>query len=181
MIAGGLASLCVDLLAGGRDHEDSTLLQRVTLHLGLPVASSVGAQTGREHAQGAHASHPALKRHGPEGAPPRVRQEANGVGIAAGELVEVRDGPTPDHHHAPAESTNRRLGLEYMSNLLTAEQSAEVADEDQDCGVVGPARGEVNGVPASVEDRDVGECVVVARTGLFVLSHGAPVVVHSVA
>ena len=68
-----------------------------------------------------------------------------------------------------------------MSNLLTAEQSAEVADEDQDCGVVGPARGERDGVPASVEDRDVGECVVIARAGLFVLSHEAPVVVHSVA
>ena len=68
-----------------------------------------------------------------------------------------------------------------MSNLLTAEQSAEVADEDQDCGVVGPAGGEVNGVPASVEDRDVGECIFIVRAGLFVLSHEAPVVVHSVA
>lgn len=181
MIAGGLASLCVDLLAGGRDHEDSTLLQRISLYLGLSVSRPVGTQTGREHAQGAHASHPALKRHGPEGAPLGVRQEANGVGIAAGEVVEVRDGPTPDHHYATAEFTNRRLGLEYMSNLLTAEQSAEVADEDQDGGVVGPARSEVNGVPASVEDRDVGECIVIVRAGLFVLSHEAPVVVHSVA
>lgn len=181
VIAGGLAPLCVDLMAGWCDHEDSALLHWVTLHLGLSVTRPVGTQAGSEHAQGAYASHSTPERQGSKRPPLGVRKEANGVRIAAGEVIEVRDSPTPDHHHTTAELTNLGLGLEYVSNLLTTEQSAEVADEDQDCSVVRPAGRERNCVPVSVEDRDVGERVGIALVEWFMLSHGFPVVTHSLA
>jgi len=111
----------------------------------------------------------------PEGLERRVSVERARVARDVTEALQVLGLSRTDDDESGAASLELGLGGGKVSDLLTAEDSAEVADEGEDGLPVGPRAAQRDGVALGVEDREAGEarCHGVGHDAILRASAGA--------
>ena len=135
-------------------HEYAALLHRIAPPRALPEALREGPQTLQE-APGMEGLAPAIgEARRAEASERWVRVEWACVARDLTETLEVLgpSGPDDDERRAPPLDSGLRGG--QVSDLLTAEDSAEVADEGEDGGPLGPGGAERDSAALGVEDRE---------------------------
>jgi len=156
-------------------HEDAALLDRIAPPRPLPEALREGPQTLQE-APGMEGPAPAIgEARRAEGLERRVRVERARVARDFTETLQVLRPARPDDDERGAPPDYRGLGGGQVSDLLTAEDSAEVADEGEDGLPVGPGAAERDGAPLGVEDREAREprCHGIGHGAILPASAGA--------
>ena len=135
-------------------HEDATLLRRIAPPCALPEALRERPQTLQE-APGMEGPAPAIgEARRAEGLKRRVSKERARVARDFTETLQVLGPSRPDDDQRGAPLVYRGLRGGQVSDLLTAEDSAEVADEGEDGLPVGPGAAERDGAALGVEDRE---------------------------
>jgi len=132
-------------------HESPALLGWVALDAARSEASAEGAQIAEQAAWMEHAQKPRDKASGLVRPQRRVGEEWT---LIARDLAEGRQviGPAGSHdHQLAAPPMDLRQDLGETSDLLVAEDSAEVADEGEHDGPALPLAAERHGVSALVE------------------------------
>jgi hypothetical protein len=138
-------------------HEDATLLHRIAPPRALPEALRECLETLQD-APGMKGFAPAIgEARRAEGLQRRVSKERARVARDVTETLQVLGPARPDDDERGAPPDYRGLGGGQISDLLTAEDSAEVADEGEDGGPVGPGAAERDGAALGVEDRETRE------------------------
>ncbi len=156
-------------------HEDAALLHRIAPPRALPEALREGPQTLQE-APGMEGSAPAIgEARRAEGLQRRVRVERARVARDFTETLQVLGPSRPDDDERCAPPLDPGLRGGQVSDLLTAEDSAEVADEGEDGLPVGPGAAERDGAALGVEDRETREprCHRVGHGAILPASAGA--------
>jgi len=139
------------------EHEDAALLDRIAPPRSLPEALREGSQTLYE-APGMKGPTPAIgEARRAEGLERRVRVEQARVARDFTEALQVLGPSRPDDDERGAPPLDPGLRRGQISDLLTAEDSAEVADEGEDDLPVGPRAAERDGAALGVEDRETRE------------------------
>ena len=110
-----------------------------------------------------------------EGLKRRVSKERARVACDFTETLQVLGPSRPDDDERGAPPDYRGLGGGQVSDLLTAEDSAEVADEGEDGLPVGPGAAERDGSAFGVEDGETREspCHRVGHGAILPASAGA--------
>ena len=156
-------------------HEHAALLHRIAPSRALPEALREGPQTLQE-APGMEGPAPAIgEARRAEGLQRRVRIERARVARDFTETLQVLGLSRPDDDERGAPSLDPGLRGGQVSDLLTAEDSAEVADEGEDGLPVGPGAAERDGAALGVEDRETREprCHGIGHGAILPASAGA--------
>lgn len=156
-------------------HEDAALLHRIAAPRALPEAPCERPQTLQE-APGMEGFAPAIgESRRAEGLQRRVSKERARVARDFTETFQVLGPSRPDDDERGAPPDYRGLGGGKVSDLLTAEDSAEVADEGEDGLPVGPGAAERDGAALGVEDRETREprCHGIGHDAILPASAGA--------
>jgi hypothetical protein len=160
---------------GRPQHEDAALLHRIPPPRALPEALGEGPQTLQE-TPGMEGSAPAIREaRRAEGLKRRVSKERARVPRDFTETLQVLGPSRPDDDERGAPPVDPGLGGGQVSDLLTAEDSAEVADEGEDGLPVGPGAAERDGAALGVEDRETRQprCHGVGHGAILPASAGA--------
>jgi hypothetical protein len=110
-----------------------------------------------------------------EGLQRRVSKERARVARDVTETLQVLGPSRPDDDERGAPPLDPGLGGGQVSDLLTAEDSAEVADEGEDGLPVRPGAAERDGAAVGVEDRETREprCHGIGHGAILPASAGA--------
>ena len=157
MVAGLAAGVAVEQRAIRADHEDSAELPGIALHLGLAEAA----------AQRAHGVERQPRREELDAATAQARRTIGAqLGIHEQRTVQREVLTEGRREVSAAVSDDHELGapgadvfdpVAQLRDLLAAEQSAEVADEDEDDRAVLPEIAESLPAPPPVGELDAGE------------------------
>jgi len=136
------------------EHERPTLLDGVALAASLAKAGAVRADAleDRERVEGAG---PAMRKPcGPETLERRVGEEQATIARRIAESTQMFGASAPDHRHVAAALENLGLRRDEASDLLAAENSAEVPNKREHEGDVLPERAQADGGATLVENRE---------------------------
>lgn len=138
----------------GVDHVNAALLRGVALNLGLLVPSRPGPNAAHDRSQTERGRQAALHLQRFVGLALWIGEDADIAGVVF--LKDAREiGRTvADDDHFSAGRADGGGGFQEVSDLLTAEQSAKVPDENQDDGLLAPKRRDVDRLLLRVEDRE---------------------------
>lgn len=145
------------------DGHHAALLKRVAGHSALPVSTAAGPKPPRHHLHGRKAAETALHFHRLVRGFCGVSENPIKRGVVVGKVTQVVDGAVPDDRQAVSRLGDGSLGLDVVSDLLTAEESTKVPNESKDCGFVCPQAAEPDGFTVAVKN---GERLRVSHCGL---------------
>ena len=174
MVAGEAVPPLVAHAVSRPEHEDAALLDRIAPPRSLPEALREGSHTLQE-APGMEGPAPAIgEARRAERLERRIRVERPRVARDFTETLQVLGPSRPDDDERGAPLLDSGLRRGQVSDLLTAEDSAEVADEGEDGGPVGPGAAERDGAALGVEDRETREprCHCVGHGAILPASAG---------
>lgn len=175
VVAGDAAAVAVGDGTVGQDDEDAALLGGCAHAFGLAIAAPEGAPGVAEDAGVVGGAEAVFCADG-------LVDGAVGVGEDGAVDVEFFDEPggllgcaVADDDEFGVEAVDGGKDAAQLRGLLFAEESAEVAEERQDDGVLGPLIAELGGVTVGPQDGEGGEGVaggVVVRGGVQGGRHG---------
>ena len=159
VVAGDVAAVAVGDGSVGQDEEDAALLGGRAHAFGLAEAASEGAPGVAEDAGVVGGAEAAFCADG-------VVDGAVGVGEDGAVDLEFFDEPggllggaVADDDEFGVKVVDDGKDAEQLRGLFFAEESAEVAHEGEDDGVVGPLVAELGGVAVGSKDGEGGECL----------------------
>lgn len=120
------------------DGEDATLLHWVTCCPSLPVPVTCCPKTVSEHLQSSEPAEAVNHTKALVGCAVWVREERYISGMVLGEVPECLDRAVADDCERISRIVDQLSGVGVVSSLLTTEQSAKVANEDENCWLIGP-------------------------------------------
>jgi hypothetical protein len=124
--------------ATGRDDDDAALLKRIAGDERLPESLPQRSDGVHSDARGHQCppTVPHLQR--AVRLPPGIREDGTGEVMFVAERAGLVDRAVSDHDQLGAERADAIELRRELSNLLAAEQSAEMPDEHQHGGLAGP-------------------------------------------
>ena len=143
--------------AVGVDDKDTALLPGVTGGLSLAVSSGDRAAGVLERAQAK--SEAALEAGQAIAAALRIREDGEADRELLNEVLRHGGGPVADHDNLGTGGVEGIMVLVEASDLLAAEQSAIVADKDQDRALGGPQVLERVSLAIKIENGCIGKCL----------------------
>ena len=175
MIAGESVSPLVAHAIARSEHEEAALLNRIAPSHALPEACPKGAKAFQNRARMEGLGPSIGEPGGPEGGQRRVRIERSRESRHLPEALQVLRPPGADHDETRAASMHLGLGGGEVSNLLTAEDSSEVADEGEDDRPVFPGVAQRYRAAVFVTDGEGSQsCRERAAHGAILLASAAP-------
>ena len=159
MIACRPADIPVAFSSPWRDHDNSALLQRIPGDECLPESLPHGGDGVHHDARGHQRppTVPHLQR--VVGVPLGIREQRTGEMMFVAERAGLCDCAVSNHDEFGAERPDSLALRDETSDLLAAEQSAEVPDEYQDRGALRPELTEANVLAVRILDRHAVEQV----------------------
>jgi hypothetical protein len=136
------------------EHEHPTLLDRVTLAGSLAKAGAERLDALQDGERVESAGPTMRKPRSVETRERRVGEEKAPIARRIAESSQVFGAPAPDHRHVAAPLANLGLCRDEASDLLAAEDSTEVPNEDEHQGDPLPERAEADGRAKLVEHRE---------------------------
>ena len=141
----------------GMENEDASQLQCVALDADLAKAGATGAQSiaPRRRAQQAREVAAQLGRR--VSASLRVHQQGKREFLFVAEGGGLARIAVPDHHELGPARVNLRQDVAQLRDLLAAEDSAEVTDENQNDGSLAPQGAESHAASIGIEQFQTGQ------------------------
>jgi hypothetical protein len=146
--------MAIDELSSRPDHEHPSELPGVSLDAGLARAGSQGTQGVARKPGGEHLDPPTAQACGPIGAKLRIHQDGPIESIILTEGLSEARGTVADDHELGSAGADLVYAVAQLRDLLTAEHSAEVSDEDEDDRAVLPERSETDALSVDIFELD---------------------------
>ena len=160
MIARALADVLIDRLPVRPDHDGAALLPGVALNGALAVAAGQRTDGIEDRGRSQRRGEATLHGEGGEGATTRVdvqRKRDMLLGLEGPGLLGLAGR---DHRDADADSFKLGGDAAQLGDLLSAEHSAEVTDEDEQGGAIAPELSEGFGRAMRIENGQGGHWVL---------------------